>query len=252
MRSRALAKAPAVGEIGYGIQQGPNAYRMLDWLGVMKDLEPQAVFTKNLILIDALTDRELTRISCGEPFRRQFRAPYTVVHRRDLHGALLQACRKREEIALHTSKDLVSFADRGKTVVAKFADRSEDEGGALRGADGLRSRVGEGRRQARGDRAAHRQGSRELRRPGKNRGREVGGRLGVRGVGFDRRGRSALARARYPDRRRPAAAGGARQLPRRRSGRPSEGPVALRRHGDLDRAGSAPGAIPAAGRHRHE
>ncbi len=143
MRSRVLEKAPEFGEIGYGIQQGPNAYRMLDWLGVMKDLEPQAVFTKNLILIDALTDRELTRISCGEPFRRQFRAPYTVVHRRDLHGALLQACRKREEIALHTSKDLVSFADREKTVVAKFADGSEYEGWALIGADGLRSRVRE-------------------------------------------------------------------------------------------------------------
>ena len=88
-RVRVLEKAAEFGEIGYGIQQGPNAYRMLDWLGVMKDLEPQAVFTQNLILIDALTDRELTRISCGPVFRQHFGAPYTVVHRRDLHGALL-------------------------------------------------------------------------------------------------------------------------------------------------------------------
>jgi salicylate hydroxylase len=143
LRSRVLEKAPEFGEIGYGIQQGPNAYRMLDWLGVMKDLEPQAVFTKNLILIDALTDRELTRISCGDTFRRHFRAPYTVVHRRDLHGALLEACRKREEIALHTSKELAGFADRGKSVVASFADGSEYEGWAMIGADGLRSRVRE-------------------------------------------------------------------------------------------------------------
>src|SRR5512139_523868 len=56
MRSQVFERAPEFGEIGYGIQQGPNAYRMLDWLGVMKDLEPQAVFTKNLILIDGLTD----------------------------------------------------------------------------------------------------------------------------------------------------------------------------------------------------
>ncbi len=143
VRSRVLEKAPEFGEIGYGIQQGPNAYRMLDWLGVMEELEPQAVFTKNLILIDALTGRELTRISCGEPFRRHFRAPYTVVHRRDLHGALLAACRKREEIALHTSKELAGFTDRGKTVVANFADGSEYEGWAMIGADGLRSRVRE-------------------------------------------------------------------------------------------------------------
>ena len=143
LRSRVLEKAPEFGEIGYGIQQGPNAYRMLDWLGVMKDLEPQAVFTKNLILIDALTDRELTRISCGETFRRHFRAPYTVVHRRDLHGALLEACRKRDEIALHTSKELTDFEDRGGSVVARFADGSEYEGRAMIGADGLRSRVRE-------------------------------------------------------------------------------------------------------------
>ena len=143
LRSRVLEKAPEFGEIGYGIQQGPNAYRMLDWLGVMKDLEPQAVFTRNLILIDALTDRELTRISCGQAFRERYRAPYTVVHRRDLHGALLDACRKYVGISLHTSKELLSFTDRGDRVVARCADGSEYEGAALIGADGLRSRVRE-------------------------------------------------------------------------------------------------------------
>ncbi len=143
MRSRVFEKAPEFGEIGYGIQQGPNAYRMLDWLGVMKDLEPQAVFTRNLILVDALTDRELTRISCGPEFRGHFGAPYTVVHRRDLHGALLEACRKREEITLHTSKELASFGEAAGRVLARFADGSEYEGAAMIGADGLRSRVRE-------------------------------------------------------------------------------------------------------------
>ncbi|TMG78656.1 MAG: FAD-dependent oxidoreductase, partial [Betaproteobacteria bacterium] len=31
MRSQVFEKAPEFGEIGYGIQQGPNAYRVLDW-----------------------------------------------------------------------------------------------------------------------------------------------------------------------------------------------------------------------------
>jgi 2-polyprenyl-6-methoxyphenol hydroxylase-like FAD-dependent oxidoreductase len=141
--SQVFEKAPEFGEIGYGIQQGPNAYRMLDWLGVMKDLEPQAVFTKSLILIDALTDRELTRIDCGPKFRARYGAPYTVVHRRDLHGALLSACRRRGDIGLHVSKELVDFEQRPGGVVARFADGTECEGRALVGADGLRSRVRE-------------------------------------------------------------------------------------------------------------
>jgi len=143
LASQVFEKAPEFGEIGYGIQQGPNAYRMLDWLGVMKDLEPQAVFTKNLILIDALTDEELTRIDCGPMFRGRYGAPYTVVHRRDLHGALLEACRRRSEVTLHTSKELVEFEDRGTGVVARFADGSQAEGRVLVGADGIRSRVRE-------------------------------------------------------------------------------------------------------------
>jgi 3-hydroxybenzoate 6-monooxygenase len=143
LASQVFEKAPEFGEIGYGIQQGPNAYRMLDWLGVMKDLEPQAVFTRNLILIDALTDEELTRIDCGPMFRGRYGAPYTVVHRRDLHGALLEACRRRSEVTLHTSKELVEFEDRGASVVARFADGSQAEGRVLVGADGLRSRVRE-------------------------------------------------------------------------------------------------------------
>jgi len=140
-RSRVFEKAPEFGEIGYGIQLGPNAYRMLEWLGVIKEIEEQAVHTENLILIDALTDREVARITTGSKFSARYGAPYIVVHRRDLHGALLEACRKREEIALHTSKELVDFTDRGERVIAKFADGSEYEGAALIGADGLRSRV---------------------------------------------------------------------------------------------------------------
>jgi len=65
LRARVLEKAPEFGEIGYGIQLGPNAYRMLDWLGVAKEIEQTAVFPDHLMLIDALTDREVTRLSWG-------------------------------------------------------------------------------------------------------------------------------------------------------------------------------------------
>ncbi len=143
LRARVLEKAPEFGEIGYGIQLGPNAYRMLDWLGVAKEIEQAAVFPDHLMLIDALTDREVTKLSCGKAFRERYGAPYMVVHRRDLHGPLLEACRRHEAISLHTSKELVEYSERGDRVVAVCADGSEYEGAALIGADGLRSRVRE-------------------------------------------------------------------------------------------------------------
>ena len=92
IRSRVMERAPEFGEIGYGIQLGPNAYRMLDFLGVVREIEETAVHPEFLVLIDALTDKELTRISCGAAFKARYGAPYMVVHRRDLHGALLKAC----------------------------------------------------------------------------------------------------------------------------------------------------------------
>ncbi len=143
IRSRVMERAPEFGEIGYGIQLGPNAYRMLDFLGVVKEIEETAVHPEFLVLIDALTDKELTRISCGAAFKARYGAPYMVVHRRDLHGALLRACQGREEISLHTSKELTGFSDLGNSVLAKFADGTEYECAALIGADGLRSRVRE-------------------------------------------------------------------------------------------------------------
>jgi salicylate hydroxylase len=88
-------------------------------------------------MADALTGKELTRISLGAAFRARYTHPYFVIHRRDLHGGILEACRKREEIALEASKGLARFEERGGRVLVTCEDGSEYEGAALIGADGL-------------------------------------------------------------------------------------------------------------------
>ncbi len=143
IRSQVFEKADEFGEIGYGLQLGPNAHRMLTRLGIVKEVEQTAVFPNALIAIDALTDQELSRISTGEVFRKHFGAPYMVVHRRDLHGALLAACRGHAEVALHTSKGLTRFEDQSAAVRAHFADGTSVSGSLLIGADGLNSCVRE-------------------------------------------------------------------------------------------------------------
>ena len=90
-----------------------------------------------LVLADGMTGRELTRIALGAAFPARYRHRYFVIHRRDLHGAMLEACRARGEIALEASKGIVRFDDRGDRVIAFCEDGSEYEGAALIGADGL-------------------------------------------------------------------------------------------------------------------
>jgi 3-hydroxybenzoate 6-monooxygenase len=136
-RVRVLEKAPEFGEIGYGIQMGPNVSRMLDRLGLLKALEPHSVFPDALILMDAVDNREITRIALGRKFLERYQHRYFVIHRRDLHGAILEACKRREEIALEASRGVAAFQERGASVVVRCENGAEYEGAALIGADGL-------------------------------------------------------------------------------------------------------------------
>jgi len=136
-RVRVLEKAAEFGEIGYGIQMGPNVSRMLDRLGLLQALEPHSVFPDALILVDALDNREITRIALGRSFLERYQYRYFVIHRRDLHGEILEVCKRREEIALEASRGLTSFEERGNSVIVRCENGAEYEGAALIGADGL-------------------------------------------------------------------------------------------------------------------
>ena len=57
-RSILLEKASALGEIGAGIQLGPNAFHAFDYLGVGEAARNMAVYVDQLRLMDALTAEE--------------------------------------------------------------------------------------------------------------------------------------------------------------------------------------------------
>jgi salicylate hydroxylase len=139
LRVRVLEKAPEFGEIGYGIQMGPNVAKMLDRLGILAPIEAHAFFPDVLIFADAVDNREISRIAVAKFFRQRYGYRYFVIHRRDLHGEILKACRGRQEIALETSRGLASFEQRGDTVLVRCEGGQEYEAAALVGADGLRS-----------------------------------------------------------------------------------------------------------------
>ena len=75
-RSVVLEKAAQLGEIGAGIQLGPNAFHAFDYLGVGDAARAMAVYIASLRLMDAIGGDEITRIPLDEAFRARFRNPY--------------------------------------------------------------------------------------------------------------------------------------------------------------------------------
>jgi 2-polyprenyl-6-methoxyphenol hydroxylase-like FAD-dependent oxidoreductase len=140
-RSILLEKASQLGEIGAGIQLGPNAFHAFDYLGVGEAARNMAVYIDQLRLMDALTAEEITHIDLGDVFRTRFGNPYAVVHRGDLHGVFLKACRDSELIDLRVSSEVVRYDQDGSSVTAHLANGERVTGSLLIGADGLWSNV---------------------------------------------------------------------------------------------------------------
>lgn len=140
-RSIVLEQAPELGEIGAGIQIGPNAFHAFDWLGVGDAARAKAVYIDHLVLMDAVRDERIAAIPLDEPFRRRFKNPYAVVHRADLHMVLLDACRTSDLIELRTSSSVERYEQDGASVTVTLGNGGRLTGSALIGADGLRSRV---------------------------------------------------------------------------------------------------------------
>ncbi|HET6198526.1 MAG TPA: FAD-dependent monooxygenase, partial [Acetobacteraceae bacterium] len=132
--SLVLEKAAQLGEIGAGIQLGPNAFHCFDRLGVGETARKMAVYIDQLRLMDSMADGEITHIDLGEAFRKRFGNPYAVVHRGDLHGVLLKACQAHPLIELRVSSEVTGYDQDGKSVTANLGNGERVAGTALIGA----------------------------------------------------------------------------------------------------------------------
>ena len=137
--ARVLEGAPQFGAIGYGIQFGPNVFHVLDRLGLVDQVLAVSDSPPAVLMIDALTGKELIRVPTGASFRARFKYPYIVVHRIDLHNVLLDACRHEDNVELVSDAMVTGFEDRGETVAVTTADGRSFSGAAIVAADGVRS-----------------------------------------------------------------------------------------------------------------
>lgn len=138
---KVLEQAPEIGEIGAGIQLGPNAFHAFDALGVGDKARARAVYTDYMVMHDAIDERQIGRIETGAAFRQRFGNPYAVIHRVDIHLSLLEGAQEtgRVEFLTSTRVERIEQSDQGVTVYDQQG--RAHHGVALIGADGSKSVV---------------------------------------------------------------------------------------------------------------
>jgi 2-polyprenyl-6-methoxyphenol hydroxylase-like FAD-dependent oxidoreductase len=138
-----LEQAPEIGEIGAGIQLGPNAFHAFDALGVGDKARGRAVYTDYMVMHDAIDEYQVGKIETGEAFRKRFGNPYAVIHRVDVHLSLLEGAQETGKVQFHTNTRIVSIEqdEANNTVTAIDQNGKRWTGQALIGADGGKSVV---------------------------------------------------------------------------------------------------------------
>ena len=138
-----LEQAAELGEIGAGVQLAPNAFAALDALGVGENARKRAVFTEQLIMMDAVDGSEVGSFPVGQAFRDRFKNPYAVIHRADIHATILEGAQGSDLIQVETSTKVASVIQDDAGVTAVDQNGRIFKADALIAADGVRSVIRE-------------------------------------------------------------------------------------------------------------
>lgn len=142
-RVTVLEQSDTFGEIGAGIQIGPNAFHAMDYLGIGDVGRERAVYIDALVMMDASSGEQIFRAPVDEPFRKFMGNPYAVIHRKDLHDAFLSACRAHPNVTLVTKERVLSYENTPNGARVTTASGNTYEADAVIGADGIRSKIRE-------------------------------------------------------------------------------------------------------------
>lgn len=133
--------------VGAGLQISPNAFHLLDSLGLARALKATATGPNAIRIMSAQSGKQITQVPLGAQAIERYGAPYLVIHRADLQAALAGAAHSNPEIALHMGKRIedVAVHANGVTALAYGEGRLDEfQGLALVAADGVWSKLRSG------------------------------------------------------------------------------------------------------------
>jgi salicylate hydroxylase/6-hydroxynicotinate 3-monooxygenase len=133
-------QAQRFARVGAGIQQSPNAVRVLRRLGLEQQLrdiafQPGAALNRQSDTGELLWERVM-----GAASEDKYGAPYLVLHRGDLRAVLASAV---PDAVIQRGRKLVGLMQHGSSVRLDFADGASAEADVVIGADGVHSVVRE-------------------------------------------------------------------------------------------------------------
>jgi 3-hydroxybenzoate 6-monooxygenase len=142
--SHVIESAPELGEVGAGIQIGPNAFKVFAKLGITEAINNVAVFPEAVNMRDALSNELIFRMNAGDSMTKRFGAKYAVIFRPDLHNAIIDACKAKPEfISISLNKKVTGFTQTANDATVHIEGGASITGAALVGADGLWSAIRE-------------------------------------------------------------------------------------------------------------
>lgn len=131
-------QAPALSEIGAGLQISPNGWKVLKALGVVDRLRLTAFEPEAIEMRMGRSGRPVFRLPMKGYAKERWGAPYMHVHRADLVDALAARLAEISPNAVHTGQTVTGYEKIGARAALKVGGTAE-EGDVIVGADGLHS-----------------------------------------------------------------------------------------------------------------
>jgi salicylate hydroxylase len=139
-----LERNKQIQEVGAGLQIGPNARRVLNQLGLDRQVQARAFEPSGIAVHAFRTRKPLVTLTLGHEFAKRFDTPYAVMHRADLADILFKACKRFANIDVLfgvRAFDVVSHARGISVIVDEAAGNARSTSAfAFVGADGVGSR----------------------------------------------------------------------------------------------------------------
>lgn len=135
-----LEQSSEFGEVGAGIQLGPNVVRILEAWGLGEALRGVAAFPECLRVRNAMNGAVLGELPMGQTMVQRYGASYVTIARADMHGLLLDAVRRQGKVHLRLSSE-VTRVDQDEHAVRVQTLTQNFHAPVLVGADGVWSRL---------------------------------------------------------------------------------------------------------------